>query len=82
MQYRVELKPRAIKDLESISKADAKRIVTRFKLLQNNLGGGVKRLTNYTPEYRMRAGVWRVLFEIEGEKVIIYRILHRKEVYR
>jgi len=82
MRYKIEVKPRAIKDLESISKDEARRIVARLNLLRNDLGGDVKRLTNYTPEYRMRAGSWRVLFEVEGEKVIIYRILHRKEAYR
>ena len=50
--------------------------------MENNLEGDVKRLTNHTPEYRMRSGNYRALFEIEGTKIIVYRILHRKEVYR
>ena len=53
MKYQVELKPRAVKDLKRIPKGDGKRIVEKLKLLEDNLRGDVKRLTNYTPEYRM-----------------------------
>jgi mRNA interferase RelE/StbE len=41
----------------------------------------VKRLTNFNPEYRLRAGNYRVLFEIEMNKVMICRIKHRKDAY-
>jgi mRNA interferase RelE/StbE len=47
-----------------------------------NLARDVKRLTNFTPEYRLRIGDYRVLFEIEEETIIIYRIRHRREAYR
>ncbi|HSB07340.1 MAG TPA: type II toxin-antitoxin system RelE/ParE family toxin [Thermodesulfobacteriota bacterium] len=33
-------------------------------------------------EYRLRFGNWRILFEVEGDRIIIYRIMHRKDVYR
>jgi mRNA interferase RelE/StbE len=42
----------------------------------------VKKLSNHFPEFRMRAGDWRALFEVAGDRVIVYRILHRKEAYR
>ncbi|MBI4688494.1 MAG: type II toxin-antitoxin system RelE/ParE family toxin, partial [Nitrospirae bacterium] len=44
--------------------------------------GNIKKLTNHTPEYRLRVGDWRVLFEVLEDNIIIYRIRHRKEVYR
>ena len=37
---------------------------------------------NFTPEYWLRVGDYRILFEIEGEKLIIYRIRHRKDAYK
>ena len=82
MKYRVELKPRAIKDLKRIPKDNGKRIIEKLNILENNLQGDVKRLTNYTSEYRMRVGDWRILFEIEDEKIVVYRIRHRKEAYK
>ena len=67
--------------MKNIPKADGKRIVEKLKLLEENLQGDVKKLTNHTPEYRMRVGDWRILFEVEEEKIIIYRIRHRREAY-
>ena len=82
MKYKVELKPRAIKDLKDIPKSDGKKIIEKLKLLEDDIQGDVKKLTNFTTEYRMRVGDWRILFEVEGEKIIVYRIRHRKEAYR
>jgi mRNA interferase RelE/StbE len=45
--------------------------------------GDVKRLTSITPEYRLRVGNYRILFEIvKGKKIIIYRVCHRKDAYK
>lgn len=60
----------------------ARRIVEKVTGLRNDLQGDVKRLTNFTPEYRLRVGDYRVLFEVEGERVVVYRVRHRREVYR
>jgi mRNA interferase RelE/StbE len=62
MNYSILFKPRAIKDLEELSKADAARIVKKIENLTDDLAGDVKRLTNHTPEYRLRVGSFRVLF--------------------
>lgn len=82
MKYQIELKPKAIKELKRIPKEDVKRIVEKLKHLENNLRGDVKKLTSYSPEYRMRAGDWRILFEVENEKIVVYRIRHRKDAYK
>ena len=42
MQYQSELKPRAIKDLGKIPKTDARRIVEKIRILEDNLTGDVK----------------------------------------
>ncbi len=81
MKYTSELKPKAIKDLKSIPVEERERIIGRIELMEDNLQGNVKKLTNHTPEYRMRSGNYRVLFEIEEEKIVVYRVLHRKEAY-
>lgn len=83
MNYTVELKPRAIKDLKHLQKQDASRIADALERLQSDLTGDVKKLTNFTPEYRLRIGQFRVLFEIENEtRIIVYRVVHRREAYR
>jgi mRNA interferase RelE/StbE len=82
MEYTIEFKPKAIKDLDSLQPEIAQRIVEKVSRLSQNLEGDVKRLTNFTPEYRLRVGDYRVLFEVEGHRVIVYRVRHRREVYR
>jgi mRNA interferase RelE/StbE len=74
-------KPRAVKDLKGIDRRDARRIVEKIKAMRDDLAGDIKRLTNSTPEYRLRVGHYRALFEVEGDKVVIYRVRHRKDAY-
>lgn len=81
MSYDVVFRPRAVRDLESLSPEVARRILTKIEGLKNNLAGDVKRLTRFTPEYRLRVGDYRVLFEIVGPQVIIWRVLHRSVAY-
>ncbi|MGK7904986.1 MAG: type II toxin-antitoxin system RelE/ParE family toxin [Hormoscilla sp.] len=81
MEYTVDFKPRAIKDLESLSTENISRVLAKIEGLKDNLAGDVKRLTNFTPEYRLRVGDYCVLFEIEEDVVVIYRIKHRSQAY-
>lgn len=81
MIYEIEFKPQALKDLRAIDKGEARRIIEKIKVMENDLAGDVKRLTNFTPEYRLRVGSYRVLFEVEGGKVVIYRVRHRRDAY-
>lgn len=82
LKYTVTLKPKAEKDLKGMAAADRLRIVDRLRMLEDDLSGDVKKLTNFDPEYRMRSGNWRALFEVDGDQVIVYRILPRKDSYR
>ena len=82
MKYEIELKPRAMKDLRKISRPRLRRIFSGIEEMSNDLKGDVKRLADFTPEYRLRVGDYRVLFETEKDKIIIYRIRHRKDVYK
>lgn len=82
MQYEIRFKPRALKDSKKIPNQELARIFEKIKELENDLSGDVKHLTDFYPEYRLRVGNYRVLFEVEGSNVIIYRIRHRKDIYR
>ena len=80
-KFSIKLMPRAIKDLEKLPKSDAQKIIAKIKTLEQGLTGNIKKLTNFTPEYRLRVGDYRVLFEIQEKDILIYRIKHRKEAY-
>lgn len=82
MQYEIRFKPRALKDGNKIPHQERTRIFEKIEELENDLSGDVKRLTDFYPEYRLRVGNYRILFEVEGSNVVIYRIRHRKDIYR
>ena len=83
MTYAIELKPRASKDLRRIPKEPGSRIADALEALTDGLKGDVKRLTNFTPEYRLRVGDYRILFEIEDDsRIVVYRVRHRRDAYR
>jgi mRNA interferase RelE/StbE len=80
--YEVVFKPRALKDLKALPMEESHRIVKKAEALQDDLAGDVKKLTGFTPEYRLRVGHYRVLFEVEGRKAVVYRVRHRKDAYK
>ena len=82
MTHQIEFKPRAIKDLRALPTITQRHMIRKIASLQNDLSGDVKKLTNFTPEYRLRVGDYRVLFEVEAEKIVVYRVLHRKDAYQ
>ena len=54
---------------------------TRERRREVDLGGDVTRLTEFRPEYRLRVGDYRVLFDLEGDSVVVRRVLHRSKAY-
>ncbi|MEO3706447.1 type II toxin-antitoxin system RelE family toxin [Trichormus azollae] len=81
MQYQIEFKPEAIKHLEQFPVNIRERIISKIEAMQDDLQGDVKRLTNLTPEYRLRVSNYRVLFELEEQTIMIYRVKHRSQAY-
>jgi mRNA interferase RelE/StbE len=81
MTHDAEFKPRALKDLKALPKKEQRRILTKIEEMRDDLAGDVKKLTNFTPEYRFRVGDYRVLFELEKDIIVIYRVVHRKDAY-
>jgi mRNA interferase RelE/StbE len=82
MKYGIEFKPKAVKDLRSLPKQIQGKILEKIQLMENDLAGDVKKLTNFTPEYRLRVSNYRVLFEIEDENIVIYRVKPRDKAYQ
>lgn len=81
MRYRVEIAAKAHKDPKALDREAARRVLGRLILLEDNLGGDVTRLTEFHPEYRLRVGDYRVLFDLEGDSVVVRRVLHRSKAH-
>jgi mRNA interferase RelE/StbE len=81
MDYRIRYAESVVKQLAKMSPDVARRIRSKIERLTKDLAGDVKRLTNYSPEYRLRVGDWRVLFNIDRDMILIERITHRSQAY-
>jgi mRNA interferase RelE/StbE len=76
---------RALKDLAGLPAAEGKRIRERLKgyaAAPEIAGQDVKPLRGAPGDFRLRSGDWRALFTVSGDEMTVYRIGHRREVYR
>lgn len=71
----------ALKQLRALPKAVRQLIGLKIDRVQNDLTGDVKKLQGFKNKYRLRAGNYRVLFELEGSTVVIYDVGDRKDIY-
>ena len=82
--YTLAYDPRIEKDLRGIPKSQRLNILKRIEdLSAEPRRPQVEKLTE-AQGYRLRVGDYRVLFTIDDQvhQVTIYRIRHRREVYR
>ena len=83
-KYRILFQPTAEKELNAIPRKLAGQVIGKIDLLVNNPQPmGVKKLKNDI-SYRIRVGTYRVIYEIDDKNkiVTVYKIRHRKDVYR
>jgi len=84
MAYAVHLTPSAERDLDRLPVLTRPRVLARIRSLgRNPRPFGVMKLVGRENTYRLRVGVYRVLYEIRDETrlVIVERVRHRREAY-
>jgi mRNA interferase RelE/StbE len=84
-RYRVEISRSAERQLKAVPLKDRERIVQTILTLEiNPLPVGVRKLSGYDDVFRVRVGTYRVIYSIEGKKllVIVLKVGHRKDIYR
>lgn len=83
--YEVYLERRAEQDLKRLPSEIFHNIVIHIKELSKNPRPfGCRKITGSKNDWRIRAGDYRVVYEIDDKlKVIrIMKVRHRKEIYR
>jgi mRNA-degrading endonuclease RelE of RelBE toxin-antitoxin system len=61
---------------------DARRLIgVKLDRARNDLVGDIKKLKGFKNKYRLRAGNYRVLFELEGACLVVYSVSDRKDIY-
>jgi mRNA interferase RelE/StbE len=85
-EYRVLIKTSAAKELEAVgAKADRQRIIGRIRSLGANPRPlGSEKLAGYGDRYRVRQGRYRIIYLVDdqSQEVTIFKVGHRKDVYR
>lgn len=83
-RYKVLFKKSVAKDLLNIPNQDVKRILARIDALaENPRADGCIKLSGME-RYRVRQGLYRILYEIEDDHLIVHvvKVGHRSGVYK
>ena len=80
-RYRIQLTSKALKQLEALPIGSQDLVRSKIDRLADNLAGDVKRLKSFSPAYWMRAGDFRILFDLEGDQIVIRIVGNRRDVY-
>ncbi len=83
-RYRIVLRKSVTKDFNGIPRKDARRLVKAIGALADDPRPPQSRRLSGQEKYRLRCGVYGVIYEIQDEQLIIciVRVRHRKDVYR
>jgi len=84
VEYKIYFKGSAVKDLDTISKKDLKRIINRIDLLKEDpRPPGCEKFSGQE-RYRVRQGNYRIVYSIQEDVLTIWvvKVGHRRDVYR
>jgi len=80
--YNLIIARRFRQDLRRLDAQMHRRVLEVLERLQEDPFQG-QRLTNVAiGQWRIRVGDYRIHYDIEGEQVLLYRVRHRREIYR
>jgi mRNA interferase RelE/StbE len=82
--YSLHILRRAVKDIANLPKGYAKLVSEHIDRLGRDPRPSDAKKLKETTDYSLRVGVYRILYEIDDNAriVTVYRVKHRREVYR
>ena len=85
INFGIQFKSSAAKEFRNLPQDIKKRVITKIDLLSSNpLPKDVKRLKGKNDYYRLRIGVFRIVYELHqtDKMILITRIRHRRDAYK
>jgi len=82
MPYNLEIKSEPMKFLRALPADERRQIGYRLHCLQREFSGDVAKLRGSRNEYRLRVGERRALFELVGDRIVVYAVGDRKDIYK
>ena len=84
--FTVQLTPSFLEDLERLPTSVQGKILEAVKHLETNPFSPPPKIRKLkgmgVGQWRLRIGFYRVRFDVIGREVVLYRVRHRKEIYR
>ena len=83
MKYTLIYTQRAERDIAGLDSRTRERIGKMLLRYQDDPLRYAEKLSNpVLGTYRFRIGDYRVIFDIEGNEIVVLRVGHRREIYR
>lgn len=83
--FRIEFARSATKDLRAIDRQWVPKIMVAIEgLADDPMPVGCKKLVGSDHTYRIRVGDYRIVYDIQNAKLVVFviRIRHRRDVYK
>ena len=83
-KYEIVLRKSVRKDLDPLPKREVRRLLADIAELADDPRPPQSRKLSGSEKYRLRCGVYRVLYEIQDAVLLVcvVKVGHRREVYR
>lgn len=79
---KIELTKNATKQLSSLQKTEAKKVIKKLLLLTEFPHSGKKLEGDLKNKYSMRAWPFRIIYNLDNSKITVESIEHRQGVYK
>ncbi len=83
MSYRLVYTRRAVRDIQGLDpgiKERLGRVLLRYA--EDPLNHAERLTESELGSYRFRVGDYRVIFDLEGDEIVVLRVGHRRGIYR
>jgi len=83
LNYELVFTRRAEKDIKTLDEITKKRIGKALLKYNKDPLKYAERLTDSKlGDYRFRIGDYRVVFDMDGQRIVVLRVGHRREIYK
>lgn len=83
MSFELVYTKKAVDDIRKLDRLAQKRLAKRLlEFAKAPFQYSKKIHDSELGSYRFRVGDYRVIFDVDGKKIVILRVGHRREVYR
>ena len=83
-EYRITVKPSAVKEIDRLPLATATRVTSKINALaESPRPAGVKKLEGEPARWRIRVGDWRIIYTVDDAQhvVDVLYVRHRSKAY-